>query len=113
MINNLILCIILIVMRFFSKTDYIVIPIFNFVLGLVTVLVDLINILPDPSANATLKAAIKAIAVIVLSSFYVYIRDLFESTIVGDGDGDPERESLVDRNTRYVCIKLLVGLLIK
>ena len=86
----------------FFKTDYIGIPIFSGVLGFVTVLVDLLNISSDPSANTTLTAVLKAIAVVVLSSFYVFIRNFIESTIYGDGDCDPEREDEVDESTRYV-----------
>jgi hypothetical protein len=96
----------LIALRFFLllKTDYIGIPIFSGVLGFVTVLVDLLNISSDPSANATLTAVLKAIAVVVLSSFYVFIRNFIESTIYGDGDYDPEREDEVDEITRYTRV---------
>jgi hypothetical protein len=84
------------------KTDYIGIPIFSGVLGFVTFLVDLLNIFSDPSANAKLTILLKAIAVVVLSSFYVFVRNFIESTIYGDGDFDPEREDEVDGSTRYV-----------
>ena len=96
---------------FLFKTDYIGIPIFSGVLGFVTVLVDLLNISSDPSANATLTAVLKAIAVVVLSSFYVFIRNFIESTIYGDGDCDPEREDEVDESTRYVLDYLFFNFL--